>query len=142
MSAARSAPSGPAVSPEGATPTQGRIATTTIASAGNPVDCCAVAVPAPGGSYLVDAASQANSGSATTTARYQVIFTPTRTGVAVVKMQRSLSVGTTPEPFRLQPLFVKVEEAGELKIQIGNTGAQSLTATGVDAQIQPVTITT
>mgnify|MGYP003522541679 FL=1 len=57
-------------------------------------------------------------------------------------MQRSLSVGTTPEPFRLQPLFVKVEEAGELKIQIGNTGAQSLTATGVDAQIQPVTITT
>jgi hypothetical protein len=62
--------------------------------------------------------------------------------VAVVKYSRSLVVATAAEPFRLLPLICKVEEAGTLKIDLSNTGAQVLTCTGIDAQIQPLTITT
>ncbi len=142
MSAARSAPSGPAITPEGGSPTLGYLATATVA-AGASTDCAVANVPAAGGSFLVSAACQAAAASATTTARFQVIFTPTSTGVPVVLFTVSrASVPTSPEPFRLLSLIAKVLEAGSLAVKLGNTGAQQLDATDVDCTIQPLTITT
>jgi hypothetical protein len=100
-------------------------------------------VPPNGGSFLVSAAGQVAAASSTTTARFQVIFTPTSTGVPVVLFSVTrASVPTSPEPFRLLALIAKVLEAGSLAVKLGNTGAQQLDATDVDCTIQPLTIST
>jgi hypothetical protein len=142
MTAARSAPSGPVISPEGGAATQGRLTSQSIASGAAPVTCVSVPVFAGGGSFLLSAECQAASAAALTAARYDVIFTPTGGAPSTIASRLLTDISTTPQAFRLLALIVKVLTAGELKIVIDNRGSQELIATGVDAQIQPVTITT
>ena len=140
MSAARSAPSGPAVTPEGGSLTQARIASANVAAAARS-NLSVVTVPSQGGSYLISADALAAAASATTTGQYEVNWTPTG-GALTTLFSRSLTVATAAEAFRLQSLIAKVNGPGELAVAVENTGAQQLNLTLVDVQIQPLTITT
>lgn len=138
---ARSGPSGPPISPEGGGVTRGRLTSQLIASGGAPVTICAVPVFTGGGSFLLSAECSAVAAALLTAARYDVIFTPEGGAPNTVASNLLTDISTTPEPFRLLPLFVKCAVAGELKIVVDNRGSQSLLVADLDAAIQPVTIT-
>jgi hypothetical protein len=141
MTAARSAPSGPVISPEGAVTTQGRLASASVA-AGGQTTCAAVNVPPTGGSFLLGAVAQAAAAAGTTNAGYRVTFQPNTGPLQLLATAPIQGIGTTPETLPLLPMIQKVSQGGTLTLEVYNFGANGLNLTGVNAQIQPISITT
>jgi hypothetical protein len=139
----RSSPSGKVLGLNGPVPTAGQLgypAPAAVAAANSAVNV-QLAVPPPGGSFLVSAVATIQAASGTATGSLSLQFTPTG-GAPVNLNSRAYSVGTTGTAFRLLPQIVDVEGSGDLRVLWDNTGAEGILLNNAEAAIQPVTITT